>query len=355
MSGAPAKPLHLPWNQSQQYWLCVLPRAADPSPLAVSLKAIGMQELREGSTSGFALLTEQHWAQSWGVIYQALEAAGALSQVDAAVVSADSALDAMPIEMARKPCDQIQRIAQSLWLGEALMHGDVLCYLQPVVAGNDRVFGYESFARVRKADGTIIGGASIVEACKALSIEYTMDRQLQVQAIKTFVESEFAGSLFVNFFPGFIQRPEVYLEGLNDTVRAHGVVPKHVVLDVTRSESTDMQQLKRVCDYCRTKGYALALDDVESPQHARILTEGVRPDYVKMDMKLVHKVSQPTAREAIRSIVECCHQVGAMVIAEGVETEEVLKQLKDLQVDLFQGYYFSPPVPVEQLKEKKAV
>lgn len=351
MTAPTAKPLHLPWNQAAQYWLCVIPtQGALPAGAQQALTGLGMQEVREGAQQGYVMLAPQLWAAVWGEISAILSAHGA--QAEAAIIPASGPLDAAQIDYARKSCTQVDAIARSLWLGEALMAENLLCYLQPVVSSRDKIFGYESFARVRRPDSSITGGAAIVDACKALSIEYTVDRQLQIQAIKTFVASDCAGSLFINFFPGFIQRPEVYLEGLTETVRAYGVVPKHIVLDVTRSESSaDIAHIRRVCDYCRSKGYLIALDDVESAQAARSMVAAIRPDYVKLDMKLVQSSHAGGPLAAIRQIVEDCHENGAMVVAEGVETQEIFTALKQQEVDLFQGYYFSPPVPVEQLRK----
>ena len=73
----------------------------------------------------------------------------------------------------------------------------------------------------------------------------------------------------------------------------------------------------------------------------------VRPDFVKIDMQLVRQADQPMKRETIAHIVEIVHAAGGMVIAEGVESEDIHQALKALSVDLFQGYLFSPPVPVE--------
>jgi EAL domain-containing protein (putative c-di-GMP-specific phosphodiesterase class I) len=75
---------------------------------------------------------------------------------------------------------------------------------------------------------------------------------------------------------------------------------------------------------------------------------------VKLDMNLIHSVQQPSRRETIKQIVEECHRFGAMSLAEGVESEDIFNAVKDLGVDLFQGYYFGQPVPVESVKAKTA-
>ena len=161
----------------------------------------------------------------------------------------------------------------------------------------------------------------------------------------------------MNFLPGFIQRPEVYLEGLSQTAlrpRHYPQKPGAGFYAQRRQPRRHASQV-RVCDYCRSKGHAVALDDVESPLAAQAMVQDIRPDYVKLDIKLVLRASKGAAggqdQEAIRNIVQHCHAQGAMVLAEGVETEESYAFLKSAEVDLFQGYLFSPPVPVEEIRK----
>lgn len=344
MASSPSKSFNLPLLQYDQYWVCVYAKVATFSPpLAQALTQAGMHGT---APNVMVIKTAKDWQTQWASIYQALIHCTALDMVEVAVLPGDT--QPPPYGMGHKPVPVMQDASESLWLGEALLEDRVHCYMQQVVSARDKIFGYESFARVRAHDGTVIGGDKIIAASKALNIEYMIDRHLQVQAIKTFAASDFNGFLFVNFFPGFIHLPAVYLEGLGETVRNFGIVAKHIVLDFTKSETPrDIAHLKSVCQYGRTRGYSIALDDIGSMESSRKLVPEIRPDFVKIDMHLARKVSEPAKRDLIRQIVEFVHSTGGMVIGEGVETEEVYLKLKELGVDLFQGYYFSPPVPVE--------
>jgi len=296
---------------------------------------------------GKGMRTGRQWKPVWDGIFNELKALGALASVEAAITPGGEPPASRALSEC-KPLLLVQMIADSLWLGDALLEDRVMCYLQPVVSTKDRIFGYESFARVRCADGSIISGDQVVAASRVLGIEYMIDRHLHVEAIKTFVSSEFNGFLFVNFFPGFIHRPEVYLEGLSETAKSFGVLAKHIVLDFTKAETPrDIGHIKNVCDYARSRGYSVALDDVFSIEGARKLIAEIRPDFIKIDMHLVRQVHHVGQRETIRTLVEMGHAAAGTVIAEGVETDEIFQALKGLGVDLFQGYLFSPPVPVE--------
>ncbi len=344
MSGSVAKNFNLPWHQRDHYWLSFSGKnGAIPTQVSSILQQAGAKAF----DGGFQLRTGAAWKESWDAVYTKLKAIDALAMVDVGLSHAEAA----PATMSEADCKApvvTQTIAESLWLGDALLEDRIVCYLQSVHSSKERIFGYESFARVVMPDGAIIGGMQIIAASKVLGIEYMIDRHLHVQAIKTFAASTFNGFLFVNFFPGFIHRPAVYLEGLSDTAKQNGVVSKHIVLDFTNSEKPrDMMHIKSVCDYGRSRGYSVALDDVASVDVAQKLVREVRPDFVKVDMHLVREVGQPHVRDAIRTIVELVHGAGGTVIAEGVETDEIFQALKTLGVDLFQGYLFSAPEPVE--------
>lgn len=339
MSAISTKSFNLPWHQHDHYWITLFPKVGTFSAeVKRSLQEAGMQ----AHGNAMSLQTGTAWKNAWDVLYQWVVQANMLGTAEAAVTLQPAT------DSDRKSVAAVQVIAENLWLGEALREDRLLCYLQPVVSTKDKIFGYESFARVKTKDGSVIGGDKIVAAARALNMEYMIDRHLHVQAIKTFVSSDFNGFLFINFFPGFIHRPAVYLDGLNETAKAYGIVAKNLVLDFTRAEGGhDLHHLKNVCEYARSCGYSIALDDIESLDGAKKLVPEIRPDFVKVDMQLVRQLADSRKRDTIHHIIEFVHANGSMAIAEGVETEEGYQQLKTLGADLFQGYYFSPPVPVE--------
>jgi len=342
---------NLPWHSHDHYRISVFAKGGNFSPQVTdALKHSGMQFLSAGA---FTLKTGRDWKISWQAIYSALQKANALTMVAVSVTPGDSSPHVQS-HGDHKTAAHIQAISDGMWLGDAILENRILCYLQPVVSTKDKVFGYESFARVKAEDGKIIEGNAILAASKALGMEFMIDRMLQVQAIQTFVSSDFNGFLFVNFLPGFIHRPAIYLEDLGETVRTHGVIAQHIVLEFTKSETPrDLAHLKSVCEYGRSRGYSIALDDISTMESARKLITEIRPNFVKIDIALAKRTDEPRACETIQNIVELSRRAGATVIGEGVETEENFNSLKSLGVDLFQGYYFSPPVPVEKAIRRK--
>ena len=340
------KPIHLPYNQYDAYWICILPKEEIyDQGFKNKLTTLGFTERGEDQRY-HASFAGKHWGELWAKLRDA--ASDMFEEINVAIIAGEDEPDQAQISFSHKPATEIDQIYQALWLGDAVLNNEVVCHLQPVMSKDSRVVGHESFARVVQSDGKVIGGGDIIEASRNLGIEYALDRYLHVQAIKTFMQGGLNGYLFVNFFPGFIQRPEVYLEGLTEAVRMHSMISKQVVLDFTESEHEhDMDHMKRVTDFCRSKGYAIALDDVASIDNAKKLIPEVRPDFVKLARRITAQSQRSSDLPLLRDIVDLSHNNGAVVIGEGVEDEEVFTVLKQLDVDMFQGYLFSAPVEIK--------
>jgi len=338
------KTFHLPWNQGDSYWLCVMARQGVLTPEDVAtLEKLGLKNA--SSALCYLLEAGAKWAEQWKKLKLSLLEHGLHEKLNVAVVPGPNMPSEQEIIFNCKPMQAIDGIADSLWIGEALQNGDIQCYFQPVIDKRGKSCGYESFARIVTSNGDTISGGKIFEASRALNIEHMLDRYLHVLAIKTFISSDRTGFLFVNFMPGFIHRPEVYLEGLTEAAKLYGMSAKNIVLECTNSEvNRDSVHLRRIYDFCRSCGYMIALDDIYSIAGAQKMIEISNPDFVKLDMTLIKRINNPESLKMIEELVNYCHKTGCTVIAEGVETEDTHKTLLGIGVDLFQGYLFSPPV-----------
>jgi len=340
---------NLPYNQSAQYWLAIF-SVSDNAELNKALVKRGMRLISKLGNA-YLIPLSYPWDSEWKSVHKLLVQYGADKQAEVALIPGEKEPTAEEFTYTRKPVAALNSAADNLWLGKAMLEDRIVCYMQPVLDKRSKVFGYESFARM-ETDKGIVGGGKIIEASRGLNAEYALDRYLHVKAITSFIASDLEGFLFINFVPGFIHRPEKYLEGLTDSVKFHGMPPKQLVLDFTQSETPrDVMHLKAIFDYCRSNGYSLSLDDISSVAMAKKILESIRPDFIKLDIDLVRSALSVPTQQIIGELVSIAHLSGATVLAEGVETEAIYTELLKLGVDLFQGYLFSPPVAVSALKK----
>jgi EAL domain-containing protein (putative c-di-GMP-specific phosphodiesterase class I) len=346
---------HFPYHNAACYWLCaLLPQEEIAPPLLAALSGFGLAKL-PGQERIHMLRTQKPWPESWAALKALLARHQALSALEFAVIAGEAQPTADNILADRKSAEALDDLAENLWLADAIAQERLLCYMQPIIDRRGKTFGYEAFVRLQDETGQVIGGGRIIEASRKLHIERLLDRQLHALAVQSFVDGGLEGYLFVNFVPGFIMRPEKYLEGLAEAAQETGMPPKNIVLDVTHAElAHDALHLKSVFDYCRSKGYAIALDDINSLQTATRLLDAMRPDFLKLDMGLVKNAMQPNDAQIIRELITLAHEKGCMAIAEGVENESIHQALLDGGADLFQGYHFSAPFDAGKARRQLA-
>jgi EAL domain-containing protein (putative c-di-GMP-specific phosphodiesterase class I) len=92
------------------------------------------------------------------------------------------------------------------------------------------------------------------------------------------------------------------------------------------------------------------VDDFGSGYSSLSYLKKLPADEIKIDRSLIFEIaSQQSNHVIVKTTIEMCHKMGFSVVAEGVETTEVLTALTGLDCDLVQGYLMTPPLPLDKL------
>ncbi|EAR21616.1 hypothetical protein NB231_02578 [Nitrococcus mobilis Nb-231] len=130
-----------------------------------------------------------------------------------------------------------------------------------------------------------------------------------------------------------------------------GVSGELLCFEVT--ETAAVQNLARAADLIREVkelGCRFSLDDFGSGLSSYSYLKNLPVDYLKVDGQFVRDIDRDEADHAmVRSINELGHFLGKRTIAEFVENDKVLYQLKDIGLDFAQGYGVGRPMPIEEL------
>jgi EAL domain-containing protein (putative c-di-GMP-specific phosphodiesterase class I) len=224
---------------------------------------------------------------------------------------------------------------------------------QPIVSLADRsVVAHEALLR-GVVDGREVGGGDLFFVAEQAGWLHRLDRIGRESAIAGAVPWLGGDDLFVNFNPASIYRPQVCLASTERVVHDTGIAPSQLVFEVVESHAiADRGHLVSVLEHYRSLGWRVALDDVGSGWSSLSLLAAVRPDVVKLDKRLVQELPDDGARTVLKAVTELAHQLGAVVVAEGVETERIADEVTALGADLGQGWLFGRPVrpqpPVEE-------
>ncbi|MBR3642806.1 MAG: EAL domain-containing protein, partial [Parasporobacterium sp.] len=116
---------------------------------------------------------------------------------------------------------------------------------------------------------------------------------------------------------------------------------------------TDKKILIDVVKGFQEAGFHVEIDDFGKGASSLSILKDVRADIVKLDMGFLTVTrNAERSRVILETIVDLAKQLEMEVIAEGVEYKEQLEALAGMGCGLFQGFYFSRPLPVSEFEER---
>jgi EAL domain-containing protein (putative c-di-GMP-specific phosphodiesterase class I) len=151
--------------------------------------------------------------------------------------------------------------------------------------------------------------------------------------------------LFVNLDPRASLDVESSLRTTWPIVARLGADPSRICLEFVKPERCpDRDLLQAMAQAHRKRGAKIALDDLSGGPDSLACLEMLRPDIAKIDTALTAGIHHsPARRKLVQALVECAHELGARVVAEGVERVDEFRAMAELGVDLGQGFYFGQP------------
>jgi len=144
-----------------------------------------------------------------------------------------------------------------------------------------------------------------------------------------------------------------YEENMLWLVHTNFLQPSDMLLEITESAYTEnSERIIEIANSLRSHGFKLEMDDFGSGYSSLNMLASLPIDALKLDMKFVRRICE-NAKDLrmVQLMIEIASFLNVPVIAEGVETEEQYRLLKENGCDIIQGYYFSKPLPVDQFSE----
>jgi EAL domain-containing protein (putative c-di-GMP-specific phosphodiesterase class I) len=235
-----------------------------------------------------------------------------------------------------------------LHLQEMLDGHSARIVFQPIVHLDDAaVIGYEALGRgthsgLSTSPGELFG---LANQCRLAAELSRMFRQVAVEEAEGLPAN---ARVFFNLHPSEMDR-EVLIESLRE-LRTAFQGGRHVVLEVNEQIVADIGTMRWLRDQVNQLGMSLAYDDFGAGQSRLSELAEVPPEYIKLDRSLIHQIDESTARqELVQALTRVITDLGAQVIAEGIETAEEARVCRNLGCRLGQGFLFGRPQPLPLL------
>lgn len=147
---------------------------------------------------------------------------------------------------------------------------------------------------------------------------------------------------------------DTFVDYVRECLEKYGVNPKNLEFELTEriiilDEKNALEQFRKL----KEMGIKMSLDDYGSGfNSAKYLMEyGEIFDYLKLEKKLIDKISNEKNYEMIKCMIKSTHLFGMKIVAEGVETLSQVELLKSADCDYIQGFYYSKPLFAEELEK----
>ena len=204
------------------------------------------------------------------------------------------------------------------------------------------VVGYEALARPTDDAGMSV--EELFSAAHRLGLTRDLDwlgRKVAVQGARDLP----AGTLlFVNVSISFLLDPVHDVDQMLMLLKWARRRPQDVVLEISEREViTDLARLRQVLADYRAEGFRFALDDVGEGHSTLEVLTAASAEYIKLARSLVQQHDDPASNAAIRAVAGFAHSTGTELIAEGVEDVASVAALRELGIELGQGYALGRP------------
>ena len=250
-----------------------------------------------------------------------------------------------------------RRMEMELALRQALESGEMTVHYQPIVSlRSGEITGFEALARWIRPHQGLIPPAEFIPIAEETGLINELGALVLRQSCSRMVElarqnsDTAAMSLSVNISGRQFKRPD-FVDEVATILRETGIDPDRVRLELTESVLMDdadeaVATIKRL----KALGAKVVIDDFGTGYSSLSYIQRFPFDSLKVDRSFVGNMNEAEQNmEIVRTIIAMAHKLGLEVVAEGVELAEHKSALSELRCESAQGFYFSRPVPGEDL------
>lgn len=229
-----------------------------------------------------------------------------------------------------------------------LSKGSFLLYYQPKVdIRNIKVRGYEALLRFKKSDGDIVG-PYFISKIEQIGFERIIDIWVINQLKKDLLiwkERNFYPKVSINISPESICNENI-VQKIIDEFKGFKVS----IEILERTFAKEMNLFIKNIEKLRENGFKIYIDDFGSGFSCLQYLNILPVDFIKLDRNLILNAKTKSGETLYKNIATMCKNQNFEIVAEGIETEKEIKIVKESNINVVQGFYFSKALPASSLE-----
>jgi len=242
---------------------------------------------------------------------------------------------------------------------QALAEERLSLYFQPIFNIEEKSVSMahcEILLRIRSENGEVYSPAKFIPIAEKYNIMSEIDQWVFNHVVEWLLEHQndfHVPRLLVNL-SGLSFLDESFNNHIVERLQRGDIDSSLIAFEITETAAVDnFEKVRGFIDRVRRLGCTLALDDFGSGFSTFAYLKQLPIDFLKIDGSLVRNIASDSIDlEMVRAINQIGHTVGAKTIAEFVENDEILNELRELGVDYAQGYGLRMPSPLLQLSDE---
>jgi diguanylate cyclase (GGDEF)-like protein len=232
---------------------------------------------------------------------------------------------------------------------EGIKKGEFKVFYQPKVSNEEKFLGAEALVRWIQDNNKIIPPSEFIEFAENEGLIKYIGEVVIIEVCKKI--SEWIGKGYKDFKIAInLSAEQLINEELCDNalniIKKFEIPFEYIEFEVTESTIIkDFNIAIKNIEKIKSHGIKVSLDDFGTGYSSLNYLKELSIDSVKIDKSFIDNlVFDDGSNVMVNTIIKLCHYFGYEVVAEGVEKKEQVECLKDLDCDIFQGYYFGKPM-----------
>ncbi|MEO8402328.1 MAG: EAL domain-containing protein [Gammaproteobacteria bacterium] len=243
-------------------------------------------------------------------------------------------------------------------LRHALINNEFILYYQPKVnLITGEIAGVEALIRWQHPLKGLLSPADFIHLAEETGLILQLDEWV-LREVFALIKNDWPmnpngkGLIAINISPQHFKPKNDIISYIKNLMQEFNINPKLIEIEITENVALNKSKYDlNLLNKLIKMGFYISLDDFGTGFNSLNYLLHIPAHTVKIDKSFIDGLpNNKNSIAIVRAVITLCHSLDKKVIAEGVETLEQLQFLKQEDCDEIQGYYFSRPVPINELK-----